>query len=217
METTAEKELIELARQGDEVALELLLEDNIPKLRTLLVSQYKLQPTDVDEIIQSSMIKVWKKVNAFRQESSFLTWFYIIVRNEAIDFLKKRNVINAKEVPAHHIYREGDEDADYDNLNVSAEQTFEETAASILEKRELMDTYHQMISQVLDELSPTHSQIIKLAIEGEKTYKQIADELGIPIGTVMSRLFFARKRAQELIIQYAKRNAIQLNGLGRYE
>lgn len=213
MELTAEKDLVVLAQRGDEKAFEALLDDAVPKLKNLLTSQYKLQPTDIDEIIQASMIKVWKKIGAFRSESSFVTWFYIILRNEAIDFIKKRNVLEGKEVPAHHTYTDGDEDGDYEHLTV--EQTFEETAATLLEKRELMGLYHQMIHEVLNELSSTHGQIIRMAIEGEKTYKQISDELGIPIGTVMSRLFFARKRAQQLIIQYAKRNAIQLTGVGR--
>ena len=214
MDITAEKDLVLLAQRGDEKAFETLLEDTVPKLKNLLSSQYRLQQTDIDEIVQLSMIKVWNKIGTFRSESSFVTWFYIIIRNEAIDFIKKRDLLDSKEVSAYHTYVDGGKDNDYDHLTV--EQAFEETAASIMEKRELMGVYRQMITNVLNELSPTHSQIIRIAIEGERTYKQIAEELGVPIGTVMSRLFFARKRAQQLIIQYAKRNAIQLNGLGRY-
>lgn len=216
MSTTAEKDLVVLAQRGDEGALEALINDALPKVSSLLTNNYGLQPADVDEVVQSAMVKVWRKIESFRSESAFVTWFYIILRNEAIDFVKKRNLIHSKEIPARFVAPDGeDETQDYDNLTV--EQTFEETAASILEKRELLDTYHHMIQEVLKELSPIHGQIIRLAIEEEKTYKEIASLLGIPIGTVMSRLFFARKEAQKLIIQYAKRNAIQLNDLGRHE
>ena len=215
MDTTAEKDLVILAQRGDESAFESLIQEALPKLRTLLISQYRLQPTDVDEIVQSSMIKVWRKIESFRNESSFATWFCIILRNEAIDYVKKRSELHAKEICAHNPYLDegSTHSADYDNLSV--EQTLEETAVSIIEKKELLGLYCQMINQVFQELSPSHSQIIHMALEEEKTYKQIASELGIPIGTVMSRLFFARKEAQQLIIQYARRSSTQLPYMGQ--
>jgi RNA polymerase sigma-70 factor (ECF subfamily) len=211
MNTTEEKSLVVLAQQGDEEAFEKLIGLSLPKIKSLLSSHYKLQYADLDDIVQSSMIKVWKKLSSFRNESAFATWFYIILRNEAIDFLKKRNFINSKETSAHYD-NEDSEDNDYEHL--TPEQIFQETAATLTEKKELLSIYKSMINHVLEELSPCHSQIIKLALEEEKTYKQISELLDIPIGTVMSRLFFARKQARQLIIQYAKRNSIQLNGMG---
>lgn len=213
METIAEKELVVLAQQGDEEAFETLINLSLIKLRALLASQYRLQPTDLDEVIQVATIKVFKKFETFRNESAFTTWFYIVLRNEAIDFIKKRNTLHSHEVSAHHDYLGENEDIDYEHLTI--EQTFSETAASLMDKRELLASYRSMIWQVLNELSPQHSQIIRMSLDEGKTYKSIAKELNIPIGTVMSRLFFARKKAQQLIIQYANRYAVQLDCLGR--
>jgi RNA polymerase sigma-70 factor (ECF subfamily) len=208
-----EKDLLLSTQQGDEQAFERLIEMSLAKLRALLIKQYKLQPTDLDDIIQNATLKVFKKIDTFRNESAFTTWFYIILRHEAIDFIKKRNLIQQHEVVAHFVDEDGDNEQDYTHLSV--EQTLEETASSLMERRELLEAYRDMIRQVFEQLSPTHSQIIKLSIEESKSYQEIAKELGIPIGTVMSRLFFARKNAQRLIQQYARHNAIQLNGLGR--
>jgi RNA polymerase sigma factor (sigma-70 family) len=131
------------------------------------------------------------------------------------DTIANGNYINGNELTDQIRNPRDAEDIDYQQLTVA--QVFDETAASLLEKRELLETYRSMIRQVLDQLSPAHSQIIRMSLDEDKTYKVIAEELGIPIGTVMSRLFFARKKAQELIIQYATRYAIQLDCLGRRE
>lgn len=217
MDSAAEKELVVLARQGDEKAFETLVELSLPKLKHLLAKHFVIQPADVNDIIQAAMIKAWKKLSAFRNESAFTTWFYIILRNEAIDFCKQRNILHSKEVSAHFVSREGDEGEDYESLTheLALEQPLEETAASMVQQRELMEFYRTMIEEVLNTLSPSHGQIIRMALQEGRTYKEIADTLGIPVGTVMSRLFFARKQARNLIIQYARRNAVQLTGVGR--
>lgn len=196
---TDEKTLVSLAQQGDTEAFENLINLSLPKLKGLIYKNYKLQASDIDEVIQIAMIKTWEKIGTFRSESAFSTWFYIIIRHEALDLIRKRNDIAAREIPAAAI-NEGVSGIDYEYL--ITRQTFEETAASILEKKETMEIYREMIQQVLDELSPTHSQIISLALKEGKSYKEIAAELNIPMGTVMSRLFFARKQAQKLIINY---------------
>jgi len=203
MEKTVEKDLVILAQQGDEKAFETLITGTMPSLRAMLAGRYKLQPTDIDDVIQVSTIKAWKKLFTFRSESTFLTWFYVIAKHEAIDLVKK---------PAYNMTLEGGIE---DTERLTTVQICHETAVSILECKELEVLYHQMIENVMKELSPLHSHILGMAIDGEQTYQDIAKELNISIGTVMSRLFYARKRARQLIIQYAKRYSIQLNGLGK--
>jgi len=212
---TEEKDLVGLAQQGNEQAFEQLLASALVKLKPLLASQYRLQPADVDDIVQESMAKAWKRIHAFRNESAFATWFYIILRNEALDFLKHQQVVNRRETSIHA----GPDDRSEESWlrTLGHDTSLEETAASMVEHRELMGFYREMIQKVLDSLAPTHSQIIKLALEEGRSYQEISTTLGIPVGTVMSRLFYARKNAQRLIIQYARQHAIQLNGVGRYE
>lgn len=205
--------LITSAVQGDENSFSQLAELVLPKIKALLVSRYRLQPADIEDILQIALIRAWKSISYFRRESSFVTWFYTIVRNAATDFLNNKKRIETREIPAHHI--SDDSDNDYEHLSV--EQVYEETAASIIEKRELLDVYRGIIASAFQTLSSSHSQIITMALEEEKTYKDIANELNIPIGTVMSRLFFARKKAQQLIIQYAGRTNIRNLNVGRHK
>lgn len=209
MET--EKQLLEKAQAGDGEAFKLLLEGALPKISGLLYQQYKISLYDLEDVVQVASIKAWQKLSAFRGDSAFITWFYTITRNEAINFVNKRRRIDSHELSAHIL----DEEEDYEKiLHASLDDKLNETAHSILERQETLKVYREAIEAVLDKLAPAHSQIIKLILEENKSYKEIAELLNIPIGTVMSRLFFAKKNAQKLITQYAKRNELQLDCLG---
>jgi RNA polymerase sigma-70 factor (ECF subfamily) len=63
-------------------------------------------------------------------------------------------------------------------------------------------------------LSLSHREILELILEKEMSYEEAARKLNIPIGTVMSRLFFAKKHAKQILKQYDKFSAIQLSSVG---
>ena len=202
---------IKSAQNGDEKAFETLIKNTLSLFKLFLVSKYRFQSADVEEVCQLATIKAWKNISAFRGESSFSTWFYMILNNESLTYLKKRKKITFHEVPAS-AQEGGEAFEDYSHLDV--EQALEETALSMLEHREILTAYRQIIQDTLLELSPIHSQIIQMAIQDEKTYQDIATELNLPIGTVMSRLHAARQYAKKIILKHAKRNSIQLNYVG---
>lgn len=208
-----EKEIVLLVKQGDEDAFKTLIDNSLPKLKNLIQNQYRLSTHDLDDIVQISTIKAWQKIAAFRGDSTFVTWFFIILRNETLNFIKKKYNIDSHELTAQPFE---ESEGDYENiLHSSLDDQLDENARTIVEKRETMKLYKDIIEEVLKKLKPTHSQIIKMVLEEDKSYKEIAEALNIPMGTVMSRLFFARKNAQKLITQYAKRDDLQLTCLGR--
>lgn len=190
--------------------IESLLEDMIPRLKGFIISQYHLQSSDADEIVQLTLIKAWKKIDSFRNESSFSTWLYVIAKNEAVTFINKRKKDTSVEVST---FETEDNRDSYDKLGVT--ETLEKTSSYIMEQKETLSIYREIIDDVLNSLSTAHSEVIQLALEQEKSYQEISDKLKIPVGTVMSRLFFARKIAKQLIIKYAKRNGLCLSSLGR--
>lgn len=209
-----EQELIVAAQGGDTKAFDTLVQECLPKLKTLLFKHYHLQSTDMDDVIQVAANKAWTKLANFRGDSTFLTWFYTIIRNETMNFVKKRNVIESKEVPAH--FSDELESEDYEHiLRSSIDQKIEETAESIMERQETLATYKQIIEDVLKKLNPIHREIIEMVLQEEMSYKDISEKLNIPIGTVMSRLFFARKHAQKLIQQHASRSDIDLSCIAK--
>lgn len=214
MNDVPEFELIKRAKGGEEDAFMELVTRASKKCRPMLQKQFNLQNTDLDDVSQIALCKAWNRLSTYRIESSFITWFFIIFRNEALNFVKKRNVLQANELPAHFLPQDGD-DNDYEHvLNSSIDQQLHDTAASIIEKREMLQEYEAMLSKVLNKLSPEHSQIITLALKEGKSYEEISKTLDIPIGTVMSRLFYARTTAQKLIKKYAEQHNIQLAFVG---
>ena len=209
-----EKALVILAQQGDSQAFDTLVKECLTKLQALLSKHYHLQQADFDDIVQIGSNKAWTKIANFRGDSAFLTWFYTILRNETLNFVKKRGTIEKREVPAH--FSDFDTDEDYEHvLKSSIEQKLNENAQSIVERQETLTTYRQIIEDVLSKLTPIHREIIQMVLQEEMSYKEISEKLDIPIGTVMSRLFFARRHAQKLIKQYAQKHEVPLDCLAK--
>ena len=57
---------------------------------------------------------------------------------------------------------------------------------------------NKKIQKTLRKLSPIHREVLKFSAEQELTYKEISEKIKVPVGTVMSRLFYARKQAQKI-------------------
>jgi RNA polymerase sigma-70 factor, ECF subfamily len=209
---TISNEIIDKIQNGDELAFKEMVESKTSDWIALVIRIFRVNEHDAKDIVQSALIKIWKKIKSFRKESSFDTWAYVIVRNEAFVFLKNKNCISKKESSLEELSPEIDEE-DL-NFNCFSGLSLEETASNILETKEDLTLYREMIEGVLCEMSDEHHEIIRLVLEQEKSYQEVAKELDIPVGTVMSRLFFARKRAQKLITNYARKHDIRINCLG---
>jgi RNA polymerase sigma-70 factor (ECF subfamily) len=139
---------------------------------------------DALDVVQDSFIKAFDRLGDFQRGSSFRTWLLRIVTNRALDLLRARKVRVA-------VRLDGDEDDSRPAL-ASAEEARPERA---LESRELADR----LQQAVETLPPEQRAVFGLFASGEMTYGQIAETLGIPIGTVMSRLYHARRRLHRLL------------------
>jgi RNA polymerase sigma-70 factor (ECF subfamily) len=219
----SEQKLLEQAKQGNEESFLELINTTNTKVKSSIFNAYNgITQEDFKDALQIATIKAWQKLANFRGDSAFSTWFYIILKNEILNIIKTKNNVRRHEISTEEMaaYRDQNEymhNVDYDNIyskSISSE-TVMDTAQTILEKQDEVKELKGTIDSVLNKLKPSHCQIIKLIFEEGKSYKEVSDELNIPIGTVMSRLFFARKNAQKLILQYAKRNNVQLNCVGR--
>lgn len=208
-------QLITLAKTGDSDAFTQLIKDSLVTVKPLIQKQYGLNQFDLDDVVQTSTVKAWNKVKYFRTECSFVTWFYTIIKNETLNFLKKRGLIERNEVhiPAG-IEDANDEISCFSHLII--DDKLHQTALTILEKQESVKAYQAALKDTLDKLNPKHSEIIRLVLDEGMSYKEIASDLKMPLGSVMSRLYCARKQAQKLLNEYAKRNNIEFSCLGKY-
>lgn len=144
---------------------------------------------DAWDLAQDSFVKAWKSIKRFRGQSSFYTWLYRIVMNVTIDHARKKQIKGA-----------GMEFNDEVKLGEI------EPAARTAPKSEPLP-YRQMesseirarIDAAIAQLTPEHRAVILMKETENMQYHEIAEALGCSIGTVMSRLFYARKRLQNLL------------------
>ncbi len=122
---------------------------------------------DAEDAVQNAALKAYNRLESFDRSRSFKGWWFAIIRNCCLDLLRKRRrgpaAVDPSELPAGR----GDE-------------------RNILEQRD-------RLSWALNQLSPAHREIIELRYFGDCSYRDIAEVLGIPEGTVMSRLHAARQ------------------------
>lgn len=148
---------------------------------------------DALDVVQDSFIKAFERLADFQRESGFKTWLLRIITNRALDLLRSRKVRLA--VPL-------DRDDEESSPQPAANEEFERPGRQ-LEQRELADRLHG----ALEALPPEQRAVIALYGAGDMTYGQIAEVLGIPAGTVMSRLYHARRRLKETLADLAPADA----------
>jgi RNA polymerase sigma-70 factor (ECF subfamily) len=144
---------------------------------------------DAWDLAQDSFLKAWKSIARFRGQSSFYTWVYRIVMNVTIDWLRKKQIRGgAGEFNDAVQLREID----------PASRTVPHAEALPHERMEQSEM-RRRIDAAIAQLSPEHRAVILLKEIEDMQYHEIADSLGCSIGTVMSRLFYARKKLQNLL------------------
>jgi len=137
------------------------------------------------DVVQDSFISAFDKLASFQRDASFKTWLLRITSNRALDTLRARRVRLA--VP---LDGPGDEAPGVtlpDHTTAPVDANLEQTETS------------QRVLAALEALPAEQRAVVSLYAGGERTYGQIAEILGIPPGTVMSRLYHARKRLKELV------------------
>ena len=130
-----------------------------------------------DDITQEVFIKVFKKWNSFRNESSVKTWLLKITRNTALNYLKSAYF---KRISLVSFFRN---DKEYP----SAEKQF-------LEKETMNEVWDSVLK-----LPQKHREVLILDAKYELSYDEIAETLGVSIGTVKSRLHRARARVSKIL------------------
>ena len=133
---------------------------------------------DALDAVQEGFVKALTHLQGFEGRSSFKTWLLRIVSNAALDLGRQRG---RRETLSLDVHKREAADANLLTLDV---------AASGLERADL----RFLLDAALGTLSAAQRQTFVLHVDAELSYREVADALGISIGTVMSRLFYARQK-----------------------
>ncbi|MDT8388997.1 MAG: sigma-70 family RNA polymerase sigma factor [Lentisphaeria bacterium] len=171
------------ARQGDMDAFADLFESFRPLL--CQVAFRLVGADDCEDVVMDSFLKVWRALPDFRGDAKLKTWLCAVVRNCSLDYLRKRKRI------IHFTPIDESAGNPVENISAAADDAPDRRA-------ELQDLGDQM-TLALNRLSDQHRTALLMHEVDDMAYKDIAAATGVSIGTVMSRLFHARRHLRELL------------------
>jgi len=188
----AEKDLVRLAQKGGLAAFEELVARHRDKIYARAYSMMRNEDDALD-LSQDAWVKGWRRLEQFQGDSSFVTWMTRIVINLCLDQLRKHKRQRTESIEA----------MDEDSGGVERQMPVVITNPTEgLERGEL----RQRIDRALAQLSHQHRTVLVLHEFEELEYKEIAKRMNRSIGTVMSRLFYARRRMASLLVGLKREN-----------
>jgi len=173
-ERDSDLSLVRAAKTGDRGAFQALVQRYERRIYGVALGILR-NAEDARDACQEAFMRIHRRLGGFDGEAAFFTWIYRITVNTCIDELRKRRP----------------EQRELDDTMPSGEPS----PIDVLDSQEL----REQIANALDCLSWAHRTVLVLRELEGLSYDKIADVMGCPKGTVMSRLFHARKRMQELL------------------
>lgn len=180
-----EASLLARARQGDTRAFDELVTMHREKIY-MHAYQIVRNEDDAMDIAQDTFIRAWRSLAKFDGKASFTSWLYRIATNAAIDVCRKRQSrpqVELESVPM--------------KVDAASHTTPSQPAApgEGMDRAEIK----RRVEAAFALLSPEHRAVVVLKELDDLSYEEIAKRVGCSLGTVMSRLFYARKKLQPLL------------------
>jgi RNA polymerase sigma-70 factor (ECF subfamily) len=147
------------------------------------------QEADAWDLSQEVFIKAWQALPRFEAKARFSTWIYRIAHNVVYDWARRRKIESVGELNDEIFERERIDSASFTTPSGG------ESPDTTLEMGEL----RMKIQIALGKLSPEHREVVLLKDVQGLSYKEIAEAMSSTMGTVMSRLFYARQKLQALL------------------
>lgn len=188
---TDDKILVARCREGDRSAFRAIVSKYERRVYGIVIGMIRDREESWD-LTQDIFVKVYRHLDSFEGNSSLYTWIYRIAVNLCIDHLRRKRIVKVE----------------YDDTRAQGEPSdvvfplMSQTDSEAPPKRLLREELMAKVNTALEQLSPKHKQMIILREVEGLSYQEISDVLGISIGTVMSRLFHARKNMQKVLTQY---------------
>jgi RNA polymerase sigma-70 factor, ECF subfamily len=181
----SELDLVRRCQEGQTDAFDQL----VTRYRTRVFAMiYNMVHNEQDawDLAQEAFVKAWKSIGRFKGKSSFYTWIYRIGMNVTIDWLRKREIKAGG--------AEFDDAIELKEIDPASKTV--PKADPLPHQRMQHQEIRSRIDKAIAQLSPEHRAVILMKEIEEMQYHEIAETLGCSIGTVMSRLFYARKKLQ---------------------
>jgi RNA polymerase sigma-70 factor (ECF subfamily) len=149
-------------------------------------------PQDAEDLVQETYLKAYKYYDKFTEGTNFKAWLFRILKNTFINSYRKRQ----QEPPQ----------SAFDEIEDAFESQVSSESGSIPNPEEdaLENVLDEDVQRALDALPDEYRMVVILADLEDFSYQEIAEILDIPVGTVMSRLYRARRRLEAEMLRYAQ-------------
>jgi RNA polymerase sigma-70 factor (ECF subfamily) len=181
--------LVQRAQQGDLQAYDELVRRYQERLYSTLYHMTS-NHEDANDLVQDAFIKAFHALETFKGNSSFFTWLYRIAVNRALNFIKQRKTRNQLSLNDLDFNAEHDPDL----IELISEKTPRREAA--------LTELQQKLNIALQKLSETHRMVVTLHDIQGLPHEEIAQIMDCNVGTVRSRLFYARQQLQAFLSDY---------------
>jgi RNA polymerase sigma-70 factor (ECF subfamily) len=179
-------ELVKRARSGEEKAFALLLKRYRDSIYYMLLKMVN-NPTDAEDLTIEAFGKAFKSIDRYSPRFAFSTWLFRIASNNCIDFLRRKREMGVALNPNHEdVNQTGNKEVNYRYVQIEAPDLSPEE--QMISKQKV-----KILRAIVKELKPRYRRLIELRYFEEQSYEEIAETLGIPIGTVKAQLFRARE------------------------
>src|SRR5579862_295003 len=186
-----ESELVNKARKGDLGAYDQLVQRYQERIYATIYHMTS-NHEDANDLAQEAFIKGFQALKSFKGGSSFYTWVYRIAVNKTINFLKQRK--NRSQMSLNDLDFNAEHDPDLVSL-ISDQTPRREAGLTELQEK---------LNEAMQKLSEPHRLVVTLHDVQGLSHEEIAKIMDCNIGTVRSRLFYARQQLQGFLSDYLK-------------
>jgi RNA polymerase sigma-70 factor (ECF subfamily) len=180
-------ELVARCREGDTQAFNQLVTRHRQRCFAMIYQMVRNEE-DAWDLAQDGFVRAWRSLANFRGQSSFFTWLYRIMTNVTLDWLRRKKIESGQEF---------DDSIGLPGIApgaVTAPQATVEPATKLADQE-----IRVRVDEAIARLSDEHRTVIVMRELDGMEYHEIAEAIGCSIGTVMSRLFYARKKLQTML------------------
>lgn len=168
-----------VAESGDREAFGLVFAHFAPRIKSYLI-RTGCNEEAAEDFAQEAMVTVWRKAALFDpSRAAVSTWVFTIARHLRVDASRR-----------HRLDGAGDECFEFDHLEADQPGVAEHTDATRQARR---------VRDALERLPPEQAQVLRLSYYDDEPHARIAAELGLPLGTVKSRIRLAVAQLRKLI------------------
>jgi RNA polymerase sigma-70 factor (ECF subfamily) len=178
------RELLIRAQQGDMEAFAGLFEPLRPIIFS--VASRMVGANDAEDVVMETFLKAWQAIPRFRGGSSLKTWLFRIAHNQAIDWLRSRERQRTQSL--------ADDESGTDPMARLPHPNQKRPDEIVIAEEDRLE-----VTAALHDLPEEHRIALMLRYSDGLEYSEIAAATGVSIGTVMSRLFYGKKKLQAIL------------------